>query len=99
MINPAEGLKQIVARIEDHFGKPVYISSGYRCPEYNERIPGASSKSYHVHAMAIDFSIADVPLQDIYDYIDKEIVICGLGIYRSHIHVDCRNQIARWDNR
>jgi len=39
--------------IRDHFGVPIYISSGYRSPELNKAI-GGSPRSFHSHGMALD---------------------------------------------
>lgn len=35
-------------------GAPIYISSGYRCPELN-RIIGGSEDSRHLYGLAVDF--------------------------------------------
>jgi len=52
-----ENLKYLAEKvfqpIREHFGVPIYISSGYRSPELNEAI-GGSSKSFHCHGMALD---------------------------------------------
>lgn len=39
--------------MRDHFGVPIYVSSGYRSPELNEAI-GGSPRSFHCHGMALD---------------------------------------------
>ncbi len=39
-------------------GKPIRVTSGYRCPELNARIPGASSDSQHTKGEAADIVIA-----------------------------------------
>ena len=52
-----ENLKYIAEKvfqpIREHFGVPIYISSGYRSPELNEAI-GGSPRSFHSHGMALD---------------------------------------------
>lgn len=52
-----ENLKYVAEKvfqpIRDHFGVPIYISSGYRSQALNEAI-GGSSRSFHSHGMALD---------------------------------------------
>lgn len=84
-------------RIRDWFGRPVYIGSAYRTPEYNARIGGADG-SYHMLGRAADF---DVGLTK--EAVDARIVamvceamgILGIGRYihpdgNSWIHIDTR---------
>ena len=40
--------------IRNHFGKPIYVSSGYRSKELNEAIPGSSDTSQHCKGEALD---------------------------------------------
>lgn len=44
--------------LRDHFGVPIYVSSGYRCRELNSAING-SSTSQHMQGRALDLD-ADV---------------------------------------
>lgn len=53
-----ENLKVLMAGLEEVraiIGKPMLISSGYRCPELNKAIGGAK-KSAHVEGFAADFT-------------------------------------------
>ena len=45
--------KKVFQPIREHFGVPIYISSGYRSPELNKAV-GGSSRSFHSHGMALD---------------------------------------------
>jgi hypothetical protein len=47
---------------------PIHISSGYRCPELNEKV-GGSPKSQHLTGCAVDFTIQGVSLNEIMDTI------------------------------
>ena len=55
-------LKAIAERVfqplRDAFGCPIYVSSGYRCPELNRAIGGAK-RSQHMEGRALDLD-ADV---------------------------------------
>jgi len=57
-----ENLRQVADRIfqpcRDHFGSPLYVSSGYRSPELNRAICG-SKRSQHIQGRALDLD-ADV---------------------------------------
>lgn len=45
--------EKVFQPIREHFGVPIYISSGYRSQELNEAI-GGSPRSFHSHGMALD---------------------------------------------
>lgn len=57
-----ENLKALAEHIfqpcRDHFGCPIYVSSGYRSPELNAAI-GGSKRSQHMEGRALDLD-ADV---------------------------------------
>lgn len=44
--------------IRDHLGKPIRISSGYRCEKLNSKVGGAKN-SAHKYGYAIDFTCPD----------------------------------------
>lgn len=43
-------------KIREEYGKPLYISSGYRCPELN-RIVGGKENSQHKKGQAADINL------------------------------------------
>jgi len=45
--------------IREYFGKPIYISSGYRSKKLNSKTPGASKKSQHSLGEALDLDQDD----------------------------------------
>lgn len=62
-----DNLKRLCVLLEQVrmlFGKPVSISSGYRCSQLNMMI-GGQEKSQHVLGCAADFNIQGVSLNDI----------------------------------
>ena len=56
--------------IRDILGKPIIITSGYRCQEVNKLVKG-SSNSQHTKGQAADFIIKGVPVADIVEIIEK----------------------------
>jgi hypothetical protein len=45
--------------------RPVYITSGYRCPEYNQKIVGVVN-SYHLIGLAADIRVKDINLIELF---------------------------------
>jgi len=89
-------LVELDQMIRDAVGKPVVVASGYRTPEYNERVGGAA-KSQHKYGRASDLvPTAGVATRDLYR-IAKSLDPGGLGGYSSFVHVDVRGgKKARW---
>jgi zinc D-Ala-D-Ala carboxypeptidase len=54
--------------IRAHFGQPVVIHSGYRCPALNHAIGGALS-SQHLKFEAADFHVSGVALVDVWTWV------------------------------
>lgn len=52
--NLLELCREVLEPIREAYGKPVIITSGYRCPELNEKVGGEPS-SEHLLGMAADF--------------------------------------------
>lgn len=74
------------------YGKPIKVTSGYRCPDHNKSQGGASNSS-HVSGMAADIQPIIVTL----DELDELYDICytifdniGDGRNKGFIHVDVR---------
>jgi len=88
----------ICQNLRDHFGNPVTITSGCRCPEHNASVGGAEN-SQHVAGTAADVVVRDVHPHDVYEYLEaysSQLSVGGLGKYESFTHVDTRGRRARW---
>ncbi len=48
-------IEKVLSPARERYGKPIYINSGYRCPELNQRVGGAKH-SYHLQGRAADLN-------------------------------------------
>lgn len=55
-------------RVREIVGKPLIITSGYRCPELNKAIGGALT-SQHIFCEAIDFVVKGLRPEDVFNRI------------------------------
>ena len=73
-------LMQVLEQIRSHFGdRPVFITSGCRCPEYNARVGGIAG-SMHTYGKAADFYVQGVPVNELLAYCE-ELVRQGIISY------------------
>ena len=73
-------LMQVLEQIRSHFGdRPVFITSGCRCVEYNARVGGIAG-SMHTFGKAADFYIQGVNVYDLLAYC-QELVNNGIISY------------------
>jgi uncharacterized protein YcbK (DUF882 family) len=86
--------------LRDEVKKPIKITSGYRTPQFNLKIGGAS-QSRHITGQAADLKIEGLTPKEVATIIEKLIAAGkmkqgGLGIYKTWIHYDTRGTAARW---
>lgn len=81
--------------LRDYLGKPMHVTSGYRCKVHNANIGGVNN-SYHTKGMALDFVVRG-DMEDMQEkcrklWSKKTILRGGLGIYTGNkgtfIHID-----------
>lgn len=92
-------LVEILQKIRDHFGKPVNINSGYRCPKHNEKV-GGSTGSYHTYGQAADIAVSGIAPAEVAKYAES-IGVLGIGLYETDadgyfVHVDTRTKKSFW---
>lgn len=88
-------LSGYLQKIREHFGKPLYITSGYRCPKHNAATSNASSTSRHTKGQAADFTISGVEPAEIAKFAES-IGILGIGLYDNFVHIDTREKKSFW---
>lgn len=64
--------KNILEPIRQKTGKPIIISSGYRCKELNDRIGGAKN-SDHLYCSAVDCRCKGMTVKELFDVIVEMI--------------------------
>ena len=86
-----------LVELRDVLKKPVYITSGYRCFEYNRKVGGVAN-SYHLTGLAADIKVKDINLIELLGCAE-EIDFTGIGFYekKNFLHLDVRpTQRTRW---
>jgi len=89
--------------LRDYVDRPIKVNSGYRSPDYNALVGGAT-KSQHLLGKAADIVIGNLKPEEVADIIMELINLGkmeqgGIGIYNSFTHYDIRGTAARWDYR
>lgn len=76
-------------QIENHFGRPLMVTSGYRSPPQNRRARGASN-SLHMYCAAADIQIEGVGKAQLAEYVRNMPGRGGVGTYchTESVHVD-----------
>lgn len=68
--------------------KPVYITSGYRTPEYN-KIVGGAPRSQHLKGNAADIYVNNLDLRTL-EQLAEQVGFSFIKRYSRHLHVDVR---------
>lgn len=93
--------------IRDKLGKPMKVTSGYRCPVLNKAV-GGSTTSQHAKGQAVDFVVSGMSVFDIVQFIrsngfkfDQLIEEHGAGgswVHISYVHGLNRQEVLRFYN-
>lgn len=62
-------IENVLDPVREWYGKPIYVNSGYRCPELNKAVGGVNN-SQHINGEAADIDVFDEKEnKKIFDYI------------------------------
>lgn len=85
---PEEALIRAAEETRIHFGAPVTVSSGVRCPAHNARVGGVSN-SRHLTGKAMDFSVRGIPAERVLAYVTSLPAIrYAYAIDADYVHMD-----------
>ena len=91
-----EQLVAYLQKIRDHFGKPISVTSGYRCPIHNSSASvGGATRSKHCQGDAADIVVSGVTPAEVAKYAES-IGILGIGLYSNFVHIDTRTTKFYW---
>ena len=90
-------LIDVLERLRRFYNRPIDITSGCRCEAHNQSVGGAP-RSYHVRGLAADVIVRGVPAVDVAAQLEQWYPgKLGIGIYPTWVHVDVREEAARWE--
>lgn len=91
----------VLQPLRDRLGKPVIITSGFRCPELNEKV-GGKNTSQHLKGQAVDIKVNGCSASTLFEYIknsnipyDQLIEEYSNGnswVHISYNHLKCRRE-------
>ncbi len=95
-----QALMEQLEVLRTEVNKPIRILSGYRSPEHNRSVGGAT-RSQHLCGQAADIQIQGMTPTEIHALIESLIASGrmrqgGLGLYNSFVHYDIRGTRTRW---
>lgn len=90
--------KEFLGRLQqlrEYYGKPMIITSGYRCEAYNTAVKGAKA-SWHVKGRAVDIQCGWGTER--YRLLDLAFMLKfgGVGVAKTFLHLDDREQAVTW---
>lgn len=90
-----DNLLEVLDKIREAISAPLYVTSGYRCPEHNADCGGVEN-SQHLFGRAADvYADGEItPLQ--IAALAEKAGADGIGIYEDFCHIDTRGSMARW---
>lgn len=82
--------------LRERIGKPMIVTSAYRCPEHNRRVGGAKA-SKHLEGHAFDISMVNHD-PDAFERLAGECGFVGIGHYpnSNFMHIDL-GPVRRWN--
>lgn len=94
----APRLVMVLESVRTHFGAAVTISSGYRTPQYNDKVGGVAH-SHHCYGTAADIVVKGQTPEAVAAYARQLMPDWGgVGIYnkKGFTHIDVREKKSDW---
>lgn len=85
-------LLEALQTLRQALGRPLLLTSGYRCASYN-RVVGGRARSFHTRGMAADVACQELSqLRQLAEAAGRIAAIGGIGEYplRHFVHIDVR---------
>lgn len=90
-------LLQVLQALRTAMGKPVSVHSGARCARHNAELdPPGAPNSYHLCGQAADIEVDAKTNEEVGAWLRAFDIPLGVGIYKTHVHVDVRGRKAEW---
>lgn len=87
-VEPERRLIQVADRVRRHFGAPVIVSSGVRCPTHNANVGGVAN-SRHISGKAMDFCVKGKSASQVLAYVRGQPEIrYAYAIDSQFVHMD-----------
>ena len=85
-------ITNVLQPLRDKLGKPIKVTSGYRCEKLNKMIPGSAQYSQHMLGQAADIQVNGCSTKDLFDYIKKSGIEYDqlINEYDRWVHVSYR---------
>lgn len=84
--------------LRDRIGRPITVTSGYRCAKHNAAVGGAKH-SIHKLGLACDVQINRVSPKEVAEEAEEidAFKLGGIGVYPTFTHLDMRGYRSRWE--
>lgn len=87
-VEPEKKLVRLAERVREHFGNPITVSSGVRCPTHNANVGGVAN-SRHLNGKAMDFCVSGFSAEMVLPYVQAQSGIrYAYAINGSFVHMD-----------
>jgi uncharacterized protein YcbK (DUF882 family) len=86
-VEPSRKLVRLANCLRDHFGSPVLVSSGIRCPRHNAAVGGVAN-SRHLTGSAMDFWVDGITSAEVLEYANRLPIRYAYAIDENYIHMD-----------
>lgn len=77
---PELGFMLKIERLRVEFGKPMTVTSAYRCPDYNEKVSSTGRNGPHTTGRAIDIAVERADAFELIMAVGRTDYALGLGI-------------------